>query len=301
MRPDEVLEDLADVRRLVDRAEDRVDGAGADVLPPLDELDELLDDRLRLRDLRVVAAQREPVSAQIDGAAEPFSQGVEYPVADACELGGDIVRNVENRLHKPSVGLRDATGGLVTGVAKLASAGSSASVSDFGSYFGPLFSCVATVSSSLVPSPSPPLVATSARAHTTPQIRAQEAHARAVKAEVNRIGIQLTAIEGRAQNAQYQLQQAKASLASNTQKLRRARANFHAAQQRLMQRLYSLYVSGEPTTLDVLAGAKSLSQVIDRAEAAQTMSQQDTTARPGGAPLRARRPEAAARTDAASG
>ena len=43
-----------------------------------------------------------------------------------------------------------------------------------------------------------------------------------------------------------------------------------------MQRVYSLYVSGKPTTLDVLAGAKSLSKVIDRAEAAQAMSQQDT-------------------------
>jgi cell wall-associated NlpC family hydrolase len=121
------------------------------------------------------------------------------------------------------------------------------------------------------------LIATSAGAHTTPQIRAQEAHARAVKAEVNRIGMQLEATIQRYDGAQVHLQQAKASLASNTQRLRLARANFHAMQRRLMQRVYSLYVSGEPTTLDVLAGAKSLSQVIDRAEAAQTMSQQDTT------------------------
>src|SRR5438034_327339 len=81
------------------RADDRVDGAGADLLPALDELDELLDDRLSLRDLDVVAAQREAVTAQIDGAAEPLPQGVEYPVADACKLSGDVVRNVENRLH----------------------------------------------------------------------------------------------------------------------------------------------------------------------------------------------------------
>jgi cell wall-associated NlpC family hydrolase len=121
------------------------------------------------------------------------------------------------------------------------------------------------------------LVATAARAHNTPHIRAEQAHARAVKAEVDRIGVQLTIIEGRAQNAEYQLKQVKASLADNTQKLRLARANFHAAQLRIMARLYALYVSGTPTTLDVLAGAKSLSQVIDRAEAAQAMSQQDTS------------------------
>jgi peptidoglycan DL-endopeptidase CwlO len=120
------------------------------------------------------------------------------------------------------------------------------------------------------------IAATSARAHTTPQIQAQKEHARAVKAEVARIGAQLTVIEGRAQNAQYELQQTKASLASNTQRLRRARTNFHNAQLRIMQRLYSLYVSGKPTTLDVLAGATSLSQAIDSAEAAQAMSQQDS-------------------------
>ena len=57
VRPDDVGEDLADVLRLVDRAEDRVDGAGADLLAALDELDELLDDRLRLGDLDVVAAR----------------------------------------------------------------------------------------------------------------------------------------------------------------------------------------------------------------------------------------------------
>ena len=110
------------------------------------------------------------------------------------------------------------------------------------------------------------LIATSATAHTTPQIRAQQAHAAAVRAEVNRIGTQLTVIEGRAQNAQYQLQLVKASLARNTHRLHLARANFHAAQLRLMQRIYTLYVSGKPSTLDVLAGAHSLSQVISRAE-----------------------------------
>ena len=51
MRPDDVLEDVADVLGLVDRVEDRVDRAGADLLAALDELDELLDDRARLRDL----------------------------------------------------------------------------------------------------------------------------------------------------------------------------------------------------------------------------------------------------------
>ena len=85
---------------LVDRAEDGVDGAGADLLAALDELDELLDDRLRLGDLQVVAGEREAVSAQVDGAAEPVAERVEHSVADARELRRDLVRDVENRLHK---------------------------------------------------------------------------------------------------------------------------------------------------------------------------------------------------------
>ena len=120
------------------------------------------------------------------------------------------------------------------------------------------------------------LIATSAGAKPTPKIRAAQAHAREVQAEVERIGVNLEATIQRYDGAQFQLQQVKESLKSNTHKLRLARANFRAAQQRIMQRVYALYVSGKPTTLDVLAGAKSLSQVIDRAEAAQAMSQQDT-------------------------
>ena len=120
------------------------------------------------------------------------------------------------------------------------------------------------------------LVAASAGAKSTPQIRAAEAHARAVQAAVERIGVNLESTIQRYDGARVELQQVKESLKTNTHKLRVARANFHAAQVRIMARIYSLYVDGKPTTLDVLAGAKSLSQVIDRAEAAQALSQQDS-------------------------
>ncbi len=119
-------------------------------------------------------------------------------------------------------------------------------------------------------------VAASAGAKSTPQIRAAQAHERAVIAQVNQIGNQLQAVEDRAQIAQSRLALVKESLATNTYRLHLARENFHEAQLRIMQRLYSLYVSGKPSTLDVLAGARSLSQVIDNAEAAQTVSQQDS-------------------------
>src|SRR3954469_2299812 len=88
------------------------------------------------------------------------------------------------------------------------------------------------------------LVAAGAGAKSTPNIRAQQAHARAVQAEVERIGVNLEATIQRYDGAQFQLQQVKKSLKSNTHKLRLARANFRVAQQRIMQRVYSLYVSG---------------------------------------------------------
>jgi cell wall-associated NlpC family hydrolase len=101
-------------------------------------------------------------------------------------------------------------------------------------------------------------------------------HARAVRAEVNRIGINLEGAIQRYDGAQVQLRQTKAALKDNTQKLRLARANFRAAQQQLRERVFSLYMTGKPTALEVLAGATSITQVINRTEAAQTMSQRDT-------------------------
>ncbi len=119
------------------------------------------------------------------------------------------------------------------------------------------------------------LVAASAVAKSTPQIRAAQQHARSVRAEVDRIGVNLEATIQRYDGAQVELRQVKTSLAANTHKLHVARANFHAAQLRIMSRIYSLYVNGKPSTIDVLAGATSLSQVINGAEAAQVISQQD--------------------------
>jgi peptidoglycan DL-endopeptidase CwlO len=118
-------------------------------------------------------------------------------------------------------------------------------------------------------------VAATARAHSTPQIRAQQARARSVLAQVGQIGRNLQVVEDQAWNAKQRLEQVKQSLKVNEYRLHIARGNFHAAQGRIMSRIYSLYVNGAPSTIDVIAGAKSLSQMIDRAESAQVLSNQD--------------------------
>ena len=119
------------------------------------------------------------------------------------------------------------------------------------------------------------VAATTARAHSTPQIRAERAKERAVLAEVNQIGVKLQAAQDAWWNAKQQVKLVNASLKRNEYRLHVARGNLHSAQQRLMSRLYSLYVGGSPSTIEVLAGAHSLSQVLDRAESARVLSQQD--------------------------
>jgi cell wall-associated NlpC family hydrolase len=119
------------------------------------------------------------------------------------------------------------------------------------------------------------LAATAARAHPTPQIRAEQAHEKSVVAEIDQIGRNLETVVQEYDAAQLELQRVKGSLRRNEFELHVARGNLRAAQTRLMGRLYSLYVNGAPSMIDVLAGAKSLSQLIDRAESAQVLSNQD--------------------------
>jgi cell wall-associated NlpC family hydrolase len=117
--------------------------------------------------------------------------------------------------------------------------------------------------------------ATVARAHSTPQIRAAQAHERQVLAQVNQIGNKLQAADDAWGLARQQVTLVNRSLQQNQYRLHVARGNLKAAQKRLMTRLYSIYTNGSPSTISVLAGAHSLSDVINRAEAAQAVSNQD--------------------------
>ncbi|HLY85484.1 MAG TPA: NlpC/P60 family protein [Gaiellaceae bacterium] len=114
-------------------------------------------------------------------------------------------------------------------------------------------------------------------AHSTPQIRAQRAHEKQVIAQVDQIGRHLQIVEDQASNALQRLDLVKRSLRANEYRLHVAKGNLHAAQQRVMDRLYSLYVDGSPSTIDVIAGAQSVSQMISRAESAQVLSNQDAS------------------------
>jgi DUF1365 family protein len=69
-------------------------------LVDLDELDQLVDDSARLDDMAVLAFDREAVPAQEDRALQAVPQRVEHAVADSSQLGRDVVRDVQDVLHR---------------------------------------------------------------------------------------------------------------------------------------------------------------------------------------------------------
>ena len=76
--------------------------------------------------------------------------------------------------------------------------------------------------------------------------------------------------------ARVQLAATGRALRANEAALRVARANLRMARVRIARRLVQLYVSPNPDTLDVIVGAKSISDLIDRIEAAHVIADQDS-------------------------
>lgn len=93
--------------------------------------------------------------------------------------------------------------------------------------------------------------------------------------QVDAINDRLDAVAQRWDGAQLQLNGLRSSLRANERVLRIARGNLSTAQTNLEQRLYALYVNPDPGSLDVLIGSTSLSDLIDRANAAHLVSMQD--------------------------
>jgi peptidoglycan DL-endopeptidase CwlO len=106
-------------------------------------------------------------------------------------------------------------------------------------------------------------------------ISAERTRAKRVEAKVNAMGIALESVIQRWDGERNALLQVNARLRDANRQLRIAQTNLHAAQHQLERRLVELYVSPPPDTIDVLVGAKSLSDLINRIESTQVFSQQD--------------------------
>jgi len=114
-----------------------------------------------------------------------------------------------------------------------------------------------------------------AAARPSPAIREQRAHEREVVSRIDQIGRSLEQVVQDYDGAQIRLRSVERNLELNEVALGVARSNLKAAQERLADRLVSLYENGQPGAVDVLAGATSLSQIVDRLESARMLSNQD--------------------------
>jgi cell wall-associated NlpC family hydrolase len=111
-----------------------------------------------------------------------------------------------------------------------------------------------------------------------PSINAKRQQAQSVLAQINRLDSSLERARTRLVAATTKLHGIDHSLAINKVGLRAARSNLKASQRALMQRLVVIYQTrDDQSTLGVMLGAKSITDLVTRIEAVQNVSSQDVT------------------------
>jgi cell wall-associated NlpC family hydrolase len=107
-------------------------------------------------------------------------------------------------------------------------------------------------------------------------IASKRAEAQQVLAQINQLDITLGRAVEAYDAATVKLQHIRKQLSVNRFEMKVARQNLGAAEKRLAARLRAIYISGEgDSTLEVLLGAKSLDDVINRLDTANRVSDQD--------------------------
>lgn len=96
-----------------------------------------------------------------------------------------------------------------------------------------------------------------------------------MQAQVAAANVRLEGVVNAWEGARIRLATVDSRLRENSAELRAARANLRGAERRIERRLAELYTSPNPTTVDVLVGATSISDLVDRLEAARVLSNQD--------------------------
>ncbi len=119
-----------------------------------------------------------------------------------------------------------------------------------------------------------PLAATAGAA--TPDIRSKQEEAARIVAQVQALGEEVGAAAERYNGANYRLQQLSKELRGIRADLRRARLNYRVAQERTSSRLVELHTSGgSDAPLEIILGAETLDDVLDRLEARERIAAQD--------------------------
>jgi peptidoglycan DL-endopeptidase CwlO len=110
---------------------------------------------------------------------------------------------------------------------------------------------------------------------STPEIAAQRDHAQAVLDEIAQIDNQLELAVDAYNGATYRLDQIEAEIATNQRHLDLARNSYKAAQRNLEARVVALYENGEQDVIEVMLGASSLGNLLDRLDSVDRISDQD--------------------------
>ena len=104
-----------------------------------------------------------------------------------------------------------------------------------------------------------------------PALAAKQARARAVLAQVNALGIRFGKVVDAWDGAKIELAASEHRLAANARALDAARRRSRVDEARFAQRLVAVYKGGEPGLGTILLGSASLSDLVDRLEAAKTI------------------------------
>jgi peptidoglycan DL-endopeptidase CwlO len=120
-----------------------------------------------------------------------------------------------------------------------------------------------------------PLAAAAAGTASPPTVAEKQSEATRVLAEIGRIDRQLSHTVDAYDGARVQLAALDGQLRRNRTALVRARRTLRIAQTRLERRMVLIYTSEQPTALDILLGASSLSDLLDELDTARKVAAQD--------------------------
>jgi peptidoglycan DL-endopeptidase CwlO len=118
-------------------------------------------------------------------------------------------------------------------------------------------------------------VAAAAGTATPPTTADKQSEAARVLVEIGRIDRQLSHTVDAYDGARVQLAALGGRLRRNRTALLRARRTLRIAQTRLERRMVLIYTSEQPTALDILLGASSLSDLLDELDVARKVAAQD--------------------------
>ncbi len=119
------------------------------------------------------------------------------------------------------------------------------------------------------------LVAVPAFATPSPSISAKKAEAQRVLGEIDQLDSSLGRANERLNLANLKLDHVQRQIKENRHELRVAQHNLRRSQQTIAQRLVTLYTKGETSPLEVILGARSLVEVLNRMDTEDKVSTLD--------------------------